>query len=558
MNILNKIKSNKKVSGILIALLITIIGLIPLLVFTYWADSQHPYTIKKITLNSADGTKITALLHQPSSSDSRLDAGIVNAHGYCGNKQHNAKISIELVKRGFTIMTIDFRGHGSSDGYLGENRQGLYLDMMAAIEYLENLGYIKKIGLVGHSMGGGAAFSVAEAHPDKIGAIVAIGSFRANLTPDNAPNLMVALGKFEQVATLDEALTNLNTYIGGNPIEVGKLYGDFSKGTAFKIVIGPTSEHLYETTEPTIVKETVKWFECAFIGRDPNASDADIHLTVGYSSFFYDIALAGIVAIAFGLILYLRSFFFKRRDLFPETMLEKASIIRLYLLYFLVMLIGLLFSRLSERLFEVALPVSSGDQLFAMIFETTIGIFVIWYLLTIRNEELKFSDLPSLIKKLCLGSPYRSMMFGVVSAILICSFSALVSDWNTVTTFLTIREVGAVIMMTFLFFPFFLIKEFYFRTVQSHLSHENRFKEYFSMTGIGIAMEISLYIPIMLLTWGDFLSLSLTVLVAFAIIQQILVTWVYMYSGRNIISSAAFLSILYAWMIVNFFPFGTY
>ncbi|MHA1763033.1 MAG: hypothetical protein ACTSYC_04640 [Promethearchaeota archaeon] len=45
---------------------------------------------------------------------------------------------------------------------------------------------------------------------------------------------------------------------------------------------------------------------------------------------------------------------------------------------------------------------------------------------------------------------------------------------------------------------------------------------------------------------------------AFAIIQQILVTWVYMYSGRNIISSAAFLSILYAWMIVNFFPFGTY
>ncbi|MHA1805013.1 MAG: alpha/beta hydrolase family protein [Promethearchaeota archaeon] len=555
---MNKIKSNKKVSGILIALLITIVGLIPLLVLTYWADPQHPYSIKKITLVSDDGTKITALLHQPLSNDSKLDAGIVNAHGYCGNKQHNAKISIELVKRGFTVVTLDFRGHGSSDGYLGENRQGLYLDMMAAIKYLENLGYIKKFGLIGHSMGGSAAFSVAEAHPDKIKALVAIGSFRANLTPAKAPNLLVALGRFEQVATLDEALTYLTTYVGGSPIEVGKLYGEFSKGTAFKIVIGPTSEHLYETTEPTIVKETVKWFECAFIGRDPNASDEDIHLTVGYSQFFYNLALAGVVALGFGLIVYLRSFIFKKKDIFPETIDEQASIGKLYLLYLLVGLIGLLFSQSAVNLFEATLPVSSGDQLFALMVGTIIGILLAWFALTIKSKEKKFSELPSLISHLSPGNPCRSIVFGVISAILLCTLIALISDWNTVTTFLTVREIGTVIFMTFLFFPLFLMKEFYFRMVQSHLSHENRFKEYFSMTGIGIAMEITLYIPIMLLTWGEFLSLSLTVLAAFAIIQQILVTWVYMHGGRNIISSSVFLSILYGWMIVNFFPFGMY
>lgn len=61
-------------------------------------------------------------------------------------------LSIDLVKRGFTVVTIDFRGHGSSEGYRAESSK-LDLDMIAAIEYLEGLGNINKIGLVGHSMG---------------------------------------------------------------------------------------------------------------------------------------------------------------------------------------------------------------------------------------------------------------------------------------------------------------------------------------------------------------------------------------------------------------------
>jgi hypothetical protein len=64
----------------------------------------------------------------------------------------------------------------------------------------------------------------------------------------------------------------------------------------------------------------------------------------------------------------------------------------------------------------------------------------------------------------------------------------------------------------------------------------------------------------MLIAWGDtpisFVALALFVFILFSIIQQIITTWVYMYSGRNIVGSTLFLSIMYAWMIVNFFPFG--
>ncbi|MFW9846244.1 MAG: hypothetical protein ACFFD6_05830, partial [Candidatus Thorarchaeota archaeon] len=54
----------------------------------------------------------------------------------------------------------------------------------------------------------------------------------------------------------------------------------------------------------------------------------------------------------------------------------------------------------------------------------------------------------------------------------------------------------------------------------------------------------------------SFVALALTAVALFIIFQQVLVTWVYMYSGRNILGSAIFYCILFAWMAICFYPFG--
>ena len=113
--------------------------------------------------------------------------------------------------------------------------------------------------------------------------------------------------------------------------------------------------------------------------------------------------------------------------------------------------------------------------------------------------------------------------------------------------------------LTLICFPFFLIKEFYFRNVQGCLKTSRRSIEYFSMVFIGIFMDNFLLGLSMLFKYSNLLympdnSRYVFGWVIFSIIQQFTTTWVYMWSGRNILGSTMFLSIFFAWMSVIFLP----
>ncbi|MBE0526323.1 MAG: alpha/beta fold hydrolase, partial [Candidatus Thorarchaeota archaeon] len=162
MTALEQLKSSRKVKALLIGTIILIVGIVSTYSFTYNADAGHPYTIEHQTLVSGDGTLIQALVYTPVDTTSDCP-GVVVGHGFCENKQYMQLLSIELVKRGFVVVSIDFRGHGSSEGYLSdfERSNGLVLDMLAGVEYLEDLGFVDRIGLAGHSMGGGTSMLTA-------------------------------------------------------------------------------------------------------------------------------------------------------------------------------------------------------------------------------------------------------------------------------------------------------------------------------------------------------------------------------------------------------------
>lgn len=138
---------------------------------------------------------------------------------------------------------------------------------------------------------------------------------------------------------------------------------------------------------------------------------------------------------------------------------------------------------------------------------------------------------------------------------------ASVWHWSVQYTLPSVKEFGTMIGLTLILFPFILIKEFHFRNVQGQLKTTNRYKEYFSMVGIGFFMENFLIILIMLIIWlhiysGPISALFLSVWVLFSLIQEFATTWMYMNSGRNILGSTIFRCIFFTWIAVSFFPYG--
>lgn len=84
--------------------------------------------------------------------------GVVLAHGMRFDKGSWKAQATHLANAGFRVVAIDFRGYGKSHG--GPNSQSprdeMYLDVLAAAEYLRGQG-VKDVSVIGASMGGGAS-----------------------------------------------------------------------------------------------------------------------------------------------------------------------------------------------------------------------------------------------------------------------------------------------------------------------------------------------------------------------------------------------------------------
>jgi pimeloyl-ACP methyl ester carboxylesterase len=113
--------------------------------------------------------------------------GVVLAHGGRFTKESWEKQARILVKAGFRVLAIDFRGRGQSHGPAQpqSSDNGLRFDVLAAVRYLRQKG-AKSVSIVGASFGGGAAGEATiEAKPGEIDRVV----FLAH-SPIDRPELM--------------------------------------------------------------------------------------------------------------------------------------------------------------------------------------------------------------------------------------------------------------------------------------------------------------------------------------------------------------------------------
>ncbi|MHA2432876.1 MAG: alpha/beta hydrolase, partial [Candidatus Thorarchaeota archaeon] len=113
--------------------------------------------VTEVDFQAADGSWIHSTLQRPNyATDTNQLPGVVVIHGVMQSKEWLMAFGIELSKRGFVVLTIDANSHGNSEPGTGSGA--------AALDYLASLDYVDSsaIGLIGHSLGGGIAWSAIE------------------------------------------------------------------------------------------------------------------------------------------------------------------------------------------------------------------------------------------------------------------------------------------------------------------------------------------------------------------------------------------------------------
>lgn len=208
-----------------------------------------------------DGSWIHSTLQVPTyASGSNPLPGVVVIHGSLQSKEWLMGFGIELARRGFVVLTIDANGHGNSEPGSGSGT--------AALEYIANLPYVdsSSIGLIGHSMGGGISWSAIEDSTVMVNALVLVGAgVRSTANATYPHNMLVATGQFDELSSYPINLSSLEISFNVSSIELNTLYGDFSSGTARRIIL-PRTNHLFVTIDPIVISETVEWMKNSLKG----------------------------------------------------------------------------------------------------------------------------------------------------------------------------------------------------------------------------------------------------------------------------------------------------
>jgi len=114
----------------------------------------------------------------PAECGSTPHPAVVVAHGWSSNASHMLPVARRLHAAGFGVLLYDARGHGMSGGDGPITIRKFAEDLLAAVDYLQSLPAVDpaRLGVVGHSIGGGGAILAASIEP-RIRAVASISAF---------------------------------------------------------------------------------------------------------------------------------------------------------------------------------------------------------------------------------------------------------------------------------------------------------------------------------------------------------------------------------------------
>lgn len=128
-----------------------------------------------VTFASADGIELSGRLFGPDTAT----AGVVLAHMLPADQASWFDFADRLGGSGYRALTFDFRGYcpGGDAGCSGGEKDvsAIWQDVRGAVEYLRSQG-VRRVGLIGASMGGTASLVVAAELGDAIDAVITLSA----------------------------------------------------------------------------------------------------------------------------------------------------------------------------------------------------------------------------------------------------------------------------------------------------------------------------------------------------------------------------------------------
>lgn len=109
----------------------------------------------------------------PADNTSQGSKWLIYFHGNADNNSLNIPRAIKLRNLGFSVLLIDYRGYGLSEGNF-PSEKSVYQDAEAAWNYLtdEERAKPSQILIYGFSLGGAVAIELASQNPDAMGLVV--------------------------------------------------------------------------------------------------------------------------------------------------------------------------------------------------------------------------------------------------------------------------------------------------------------------------------------------------------------------------------------------------
>jgi dipeptidyl aminopeptidase/acylaminoacyl peptidase len=172
--------------NILIGLALLVVALSLILVYANTHPPRYPLHIppstyraayEDATFETSDGITLKGWLIKPPEEKPGMPA-IIICHGLGANRSDFTDLAVFLARRGYFVLTFDFRAHGASVGSRSSLGYFEQKDVEAAIAFLTVHPRIdrNRIGIFGFSLGGSTAILTA-ARTGKFAAVAADSAF---------------------------------------------------------------------------------------------------------------------------------------------------------------------------------------------------------------------------------------------------------------------------------------------------------------------------------------------------------------------------------------------
>ncbi|MCU0517049.1 MAG: alpha/beta fold hydrolase, partial [Oscillatoria sp. Prado101] len=244
-------------TGLLLSVLLLAFGLLLCAFF-------NPSTVKSesVAIHTDAGGQIVARLYTSKTTPAPHPV-MVLMHGTSASKEVMAPLAVELARHGMAAIAFDFGGFGESYPRAADSAAIENLDRNNLADARTVLAYVRsnkatfdsrRTGIAGHAMGGTTALELAQADP-QLRATIMLGMTGA-ASPTVPKNLFVGVGLYEQLNPPQEARSMIQQATGTNP-------GNFTAGTARRLVISPTADRVIEPYDPFLLAEAVRWAQLA-------------------------------------------------------------------------------------------------------------------------------------------------------------------------------------------------------------------------------------------------------------------------------------------------------